>query len=73
MLSWLRQQIDAEQYAIWEHLLFAMLQQHMQGEPVTYPQGVVGFEAAMSGPASYRVTAKLADGTTVSSERSLMP
>jgi len=50
-----------------------MLAQVLAVEPVTYPQGVVGFEATMTGPASYRLTMTLADGTTVSSERSLTP
>lgn len=62
-----------DQDPIWETLLDGMLAQVLAVEPVTYPQGVVGFEATMTGPASYRLTMTLADGTTVSSERSLTP
>ena len=62
-----------DQGPVWEALLDGMLAQVLAVEPVTYPQGVVGFEATMAGPACYRLTMTLADGTTVSRERSLTP
>lgn len=63
----------AEQRPIWRGILTAMLDQHMRAEPVVYPPGIVGFEAAMTGPASYRLTAKTAAGETVVAEGTLEP
>lgn len=62
-----------QQQTIWEALLFGMLAQHMNAEPVTLPAGVTSFDASMSGPQSYRLVATLANGDTISAERTLEP
>ncbi|MER5625110.1 hypothetical protein ABT061_29160 [Streptosporangium sp. NPDC002544] len=72
----------------WEPALIAMADQWMRTEPVTLPPGLVAFEAGTSatvdmtlkdgpmrqvGPLRIVLTATLADGSKVTSVRSLEP
>ncbi len=63
----------ADQDPIWEALLVGMLDQHIQGEPVTLPQGVASFDAAMVDQWTIRLTMNLADGDKVTAKKSLKP
>lgn len=72
----------------WEPALLDMADQWMRAEPITLPPGVIGFEAGTSatvdmtlkdgpirqvGPLRIVLTAMLADGSKVTSVRTLDP